>query len=124
MTSLVDVSQAARELFDEVRKLWHYAPRGTPDGYWFERSERGRMLMRSMEHIVATRLTAEQANAAEIERLREAARHLLDIIEAQGRNVTPAPKRETLDDANSRDERDQVFGDAIKRLDAAIGGAA
>lgn len=49
-----------------------------------------------------------------------AAQHLLDMIEAQGRAHTPAPRRETDDEANSRDERDQVFADAVARLSSAI----
>jgi hypothetical protein len=48
------------------------------------------------------------------------AAHLLDMIDAQERERTPTPKRESNDDANSRDERDQVFGDAVERLRAAL----
>lgn len=54
------------------------------------------------------------------EGLREAGKHLLDMIDTQQREVTPTPKRETVDDANSRDERDQVFGDAVERFRAAL----
>ena len=48
------------------------------------------------------------------------AAHLLDMIDAQERDRTPPARRETNDDANSRDERDQVFGDATERLRAAL----
>jgi len=43
----------ADELYEMVRPIWHYAPRGTGDGGMFFASERGQMLMRSMEKIAA-----------------------------------------------------------------------
>lgn len=52
--------------------------------------------------------------------LRLAARQLIDLIEAQKRHITPAPRRESIDEENSRDERDQVFCDAIVILEAAL----
>lgn len=60
--------------------------------------------------------TAEPAAATMAQALRE----LLDMIAAQGRHVTPEPKRESEDDANSRDERDQILSDAIVRANAAL----
>ena len=57
-----------------------------------------------------------------IDSLIAAGSHLIDMIEAQERYYTPAPKRETDDDANSRDERDQVFADAVERFRAALKG--
>jgi hypothetical protein len=43
----------ARELFEIARSCFHYAPRGTPDGDWFEQGETGRLLMNAMEKIAA-----------------------------------------------------------------------
>ena len=40
-----------RDAFDQVRDIWHYARRGTPDGAVFERSEQGSMLMRSIQRL-------------------------------------------------------------------------
>ncbi len=54
--------------------------------------------------------------------IRGALRNLIDIIEAQGRDRTHAPKRETRDEANSRDERDQVFARAISEAEVALAG--
>jgi hypothetical protein len=82
-----------------------------------------------VERIARTAALIEQQAAtiaerdAWIEALEREGRHLLDIIDAQQRDETPAPKRESYDDANSRDERDQVFGDAVERLRSAISGA-
>ncbi len=49
-----------------------------------------------------------------------ALRYLVEITEAQGRDITPEPRRETVDEANSRDEFDQVFGDALARSTEAL----
>jgi hypothetical protein len=38
-------------LFDIARKRFHYAPRGTPDGTMFERSETGRLLRRAIDDV-------------------------------------------------------------------------
>jgi len=74
----------ADELYEMVRPIWHYAPRGTGDGNMFFASERGQMLMRSMEKIAAALSTApaspEQADQADV--LREA------LVEALSK-VTP-----------------------------------
>ncbi|WP_324807150.1 hypothetical protein SH584_11300 [Sphingomonas sp. LY29] len=55
-----------------------------------------------------------------VERVARTGKHLLDMIDAQRRDITPQPTRETNDDANSRDERDQVFGHALEDHRAAI----
>jgi hypothetical protein len=46
-------ARTARDLFEIARPCFHYAPRGTPDGGAFERSETGRLLMAAMEKIAA-----------------------------------------------------------------------
>lgn len=71
-------------------------------------------------HVIDQMQGIINRQALDLSSLRFAARHLLDMIEAQGRDTTPAPKVESIDDANSRNERDQVFGDAIMRLAALL----
>lgn len=58
--------------------------------------------------------------ATRIAELEAAMRHLIDMIEAQKRHITPSPKRESYDDMNSRLESDAVFGDAIVRAERAL----
>lgn len=52
--------------------------------------------------------------------LREALTHLLDMIDAQKRDETPSPKRESADDFSSRTERDEVFWEAVANARAAL----
>ena len=61
-------------------------------------------------------IPTEQLEDNCIARLAFSLDEILEDVELHKRNVTPKPRgRESVDEANSRDEQDQVFGDAILR---------
>lgn len=89
-------ARTARDLFEIARPCFHYAPRGTPDGFAWERSETGRLLMKAMEKIAALSKQSEEAPDGEVVQLRqerdaalrECAKWAREAGEAKGRLET------------------------------------
>lgn len=59
-------SERAREIFEIMRPCFHYAKAGTPDGYDFQNSLQGKLLMNAATKVAALRSAPGEGRMLEV----------------------------------------------------------